>query len=95
MKKFSWKNLSWLDIGLRPLGAAIIVFVGLVSLIVSFLVREGKDYEGKKASLSSQLLFSTSFLENWFYDIRTHHFYEHERLSPNLVILEISDASLS
>lgn len=86
---FNWD--SWL----RPLGAAIIVFLGVTGLVLSFVMREGKSMEGQKGNLTSYFLFSSSFLENWFYDIRTKRFYEHDKLSPNLVLLEISDASLT
>jgi adenylate cyclase len=84
-----------LDRWLRPAGAALLVSIGLLFLILSFVAREGKNFEGEqKKSLIGRMLFSAAFVENWFYDIRTSRFYQHERKSPNLVVLEITDASL-
>jgi adenylate cyclase len=90
------KNDSLLDRWLRPAGAIFITLFGLGLIVLSFLVREGKDFtEEEKTSLKAKALFSSAFVENWFYDVRTSRFYKHEEKSPNLVVLEISDSSLT
>ncbi len=87
---------SHLDRWLRPLGAGIILLMGLLLIILSFLGRESRNFQGsERQSTIARLLFSSTFVENWFYDLRTSRFYENAPTSPNLVILDISDASLN
>lgn len=90
------KDDSRSDRWLRPAGAVFLVSLGLLLMIFSFLGRESKNFAGDEArsSLTAKMLFSSAFVENWFYDIRTARFYRHDGLSPNLVILEISDETL-
>jgi adenylate cyclase len=89
------KNFT-LDRWLRPLGASFLVALGLLLMILSFLGRESRNFEGEtKKPLIARLLDASSFVENWFYDIRNKHFFEHKQQSPNLVILNITDQSLA
>lgn len=83
-----------LDRWLRPAGAVFLVTIGLIFLILSFVGREGKNLRGEKGLIST-MLFSSAFVENWFYDLRTSRFYNHTHKSPNLVVVEITDASLT
>ncbi len=90
------KNESLLQRWLRPAGAIFFTVFGLSMIVLSFLVREGKDFsEEERASWKAKALFSSAFVENWFYDLRTSRFYNHDKISPNLVILDINDASLT
>jgi adenylate cyclase len=83
---------SWL----RPAGATLIILLGLFLIVLTFLVREGRQFQGEaRGSLKARLLFSSSFVENWFYDLRSKRFHDQGETSPNLVILEITDASLT
>ncbi|MGZ3695327.1 MAG: CHASE2 domain-containing protein, partial [Bdellovibrionota bacterium] len=84
-----------LDVWLRRLGAFLIVVVGLLLIILSFLSREGNFKDTEHATFAQRLLYSAANVENWFYDIRTSRFYRHHRKSPNLVILEMTDESLT
>lgn len=88
------KFLEMFDRWLRPAGAALIIFLGLLFIALSFVVREGRFEGEQKNSVMARMLFSAGFVENWFYDIRTSRFYKHDKKSPNLVVLEITDASL-
>lgn len=90
------KNDSLWQRWLRPAGAIFFTLFGLAMIVLSFLVREGKDFsEEERASWKAKALFSSAFVENWFYDLRTSRFYQHDKISPNLVILDINDASLT
>lgn len=90
------KNSSTLQKWLRPAGATFLTLFGLSMIVLSFLVREGKEFsEEEKSSLKAKALFSSALVENWFYDLRTSRFYQHNETSPNLVILDIGDESLT
>ncbi|MCO5142500.1 MAG: adenylate/guanylate cyclase domain-containing protein [Oligoflexia bacterium] len=85
-----------LNYWLRPAGALLITLVGFLLIALSVSVRESRsNTDHKSRSFKDALLFSSSFTENWFYDLRTARFYDHKEKSPNLVVLEISDASLN
>lgn len=87
---------SLLDRWLRPAGAAFLVLLGFSLLALSFFMREGGQLsEEKQKSLLGRLLISAATVESGFYDSRTQRFYDHDKQSPNLVVLEISDNSLS
>ncbi|HEY8278580.1 MAG TPA: adenylate/guanylate cyclase domain-containing protein [Bdellovibrionota bacterium] len=87
---------SLFDRWLRPLGAAWILLFGPLLIVLSFLGRHGTMFtEEEKHSMTGRLVYAASFVENWFYDMRTTRFYAHEKLSPNIVILEINDESLN
>ncbi len=87
---------SALDRWLRPAGAALIIFLGLALITLSFLMREGGQLsEERKNSLVGKGLVSSAIVENWFYDLRTRRFYDHHNKSPDLVVLEITDNSLN
>lgn len=82
---------------LRYGGAALILIFGLLMVALSFSGREAGD-DGTRLggeTISARLRFATTFVENWFYDLRTQRFYEHDSVSPNLVILELTDESLN
>lgn len=85
------KNVSALDRWLRPLGASAIVTLGLLLVLLSFWMREANPEQG---AFVNRLLFSSSFVENWFHDLRSRRFLS-ETPSPNLVVLEITDQSLA
>lgn len=85
-----------LDRWLRPLGTALILLFGPLLIILSFLGRHGTTFsEAEKHSVTGRLIYAASFAENWFYDMRSTRFYHHPKPSPNIVILEITDASLN
>ena len=87
---------SLLDRWLRPAGAVFLVLLGLSLLALSFFMREGGQLsEEKQKSLLGRLLISAATVESSFYDSRTQRFYDHDKTSPNLVVLEISDNSLA
>ena len=85
------KNFSY-DKWLRPVGAFLLVTLGLVCLLLSFFMREGSNGQD---NFIHRLLFSAAKVENWFYDSRTTRFYQHPQKSPHLVIAEINDESLN
>jgi len=65
-------NQSATERWLRPAGATLIVILGLLLLVFSFLGREIRE---ANPSLSHKLLYASAFVENWFYDLRTNkHF---------------------
>jgi adenylate cyclase len=77
-------------------GAVGLLLLSLVLIVLSFLGREGTSFsEERKHSLLGRLIYSASFVENWFYDLRTTRFYVHDKKSPNLVIAEINDETLN
>ncbi|RYZ97035.1 MAG: CHASE2 domain-containing protein, partial [Proteobacteria bacterium] len=82
---------------LRRGGAFFIILFGLLMMALSFSSREIGDDGARLGgeTISARLRFATSFLENWFYDLRTQRFYDHTKQSPNLVILELTDESLN
>ncbi|MGE3261243.1 MAG: CHASE2 domain-containing protein [Bacteriovoracia bacterium] len=88
-----------LDSWLRRVGALIIVGLGLTIIILSFSARElrQEDYQraGNRRPFVTKMLYSAANLENWFYDLRTARFYRHQKISPNLVILELKDSTLA
>jgi adenylate cyclase len=87
---------SLLDRWLRPAGAALIILFGLSLIVLSVVMREGGHLsDEKRSSLLGRGLISSAIVENWFYDLRTKRFYDHDLKSPNIVILEITDESLN
>lgn len=87
---------SLLDRWLRPAGAAFLILLGLFLILLSFLMREGGQLsDEQKKSIVGRGLISASTVESSFYDARTQRFYDHDQQSPNLVVLEITDNSLS
>ena len=90
------KNTGF-DRWLRPAGALFILLFGALMIALSFSVREEGDEASRLGggTVISRLRFTTGFLENWFYDLRTQRFYLHDRQSPNIVVLELSDESLN
>jgi adenylate cyclase len=89
------KRSLW-DRGLRPLGATIIAIAGLSAIFLSYIAREETQLlSGQSRGWIDRLLFVSSFPENWFFDLRTARLYSHSELSPNLVILELTDSSLA
>ena len=87
---------SLLDRWLRPAGATFLILAGLLLIVLSFLMREGGQLsDDRRGSLMGKALNSAAIVENWFYDLRTQRFYDHDRKSPNIVVLEITDVSLN
>ena len=87
----SKKNRS-LDQWLRPLGASLLALLCLCGILLSFFAREIR--EDNKSNVQS-LLHIAAKLESWLYDGRTTRFHTKNKKSPDLVILEITDASLN
>jgi len=86
---------SLLDRWLRPAGALFIILFGLGLIVLSVVMREGGQLdEEKRATFKGRALISAAFVENWFYDLRTKRFYDHDNKAENIVILEITDESL-
>lgn len=83
-----------IDNWIRPLGASAVVLFGLLGILLSFVMRES-NVPREEQSLTQKLLFSANFVENWFYDLRTARFYQNVKISPNIVVLEITDESLN
>lgn len=87
---------SLLDRWLRPAGAAFLILLGLALILLSFMMRDGGQYtEEDKKRLVVRGLISAASVESSFYDSRTQRFYDHNKQSPNLVVLEITDNSLA
>ena len=82
---------------LRLGGAALLLAFGLLMVALSFSGREEGDDGALLGgeTVGARLRFATSFVENWFYDLRTQRFYRHGGQSPNLVVLELTDESLN
>lgn len=89
-------QISRFDRSLRAVGAALIILLGPTLIMLSFLGRHGTTFsEEDKRSVLGRLIYSASFVENWFYDLRTAGFYQHANKSPNIVVLEINDETLN
>ncbi|MGZ3669588.1 MAG: CHASE2 domain-containing protein [Bdellovibrionota bacterium] len=84
------------DRSLRVIGASLIAFacfsvIGL-SLLLGVATRSSDTTLGRAIR---KIVTPVNAVENWFYDLRTARFYDHDNKSPNLVILEIDDESLN
>lgn len=87
---------SGIDQWLRWGGVGAFAVLGPLLIVLSFLGRHGTTFsEAEKRSALGRLIYAASFAENWFYDIRSTRFYHHPKVSPNIVILEITDESLN
>lgn len=88
------QNFSvFLDNWLRRIGAFVIVVVGFMIIVLSFLSREISP--ARNTGLVHHVVRAAAGVENWFYDLRTTRFYQHAEKSPNIVILEMTDNSLA
>lgn len=87
---------AFLDQWLRAIGALVIVLVGFATITFSFYANEiNREDLNRQKFPRKQLIYATSSVENWFYDLRTARFFDHHRMSPDLTILDITDETLS
>lgn len=82
------------DRALRWGGAAALVTFSLLCIGTTLLVENSWEKK-EQLNLFDRVMFSSSFVENWFYDARSSRFYKHKNKSPNLVILDINDETLN
>lgn len=84
------------DRSLRVVGASLLAFACLSIIALSLLLGvTTRDSDGPLARTLRKVVIPLASVESWFYDLRTSRFYDHDRKSPNLVILEIDDESLN
>jgi adenylate cyclase len=82
------------DKALRYGGALALTLFSIVCIVTTLFV-ENVNLRQLEQNLLNRIMYSSTFIENWFYDARSKRFYTHEKKSPNLVILEINDESLN
>ena len=87
---------SVFDRSLRVIGASFFAFVCLSVIGLSALLGvTTRENDGRLARTLRKVIIPAASIESWFYDLRTARFYDHDRQSPNLVILDIDDESLN
>jgi adenylate cyclase len=87
---------SAFDRWLRRLGASLIAFFCFAVIGLSLLLGvAGRNKHGPIWRAVRKVVAPANSVENWFYDLRTARFYDHDDKSPHIVILEIDDESLN
>ncbi len=76
-------------LGLRSIVAAFILLLSLLCILMS----SSNSTENRADFLHKVLGFTVS-AENWFYEMRNAHMYEHSTKAPGLVLVKIDDAAL-
>lgn len=84
------------DTALRYGGALFLLLFAVIAIGATSLAENfTKKRDREELNWAERIIFASSFLENWFYDLRNARFYQHDGKSPNLVILNIDDETLN